>query len=1116
MAVNISENARRVLEKRYLAKDEQGNVIETPEELFRRVARHIASAEKLYNKSQEEIQQLEDDFYEIMTNLEFMPNSPTLMNAGRPLAQLSACFVLPIDDSLDSIFETLKAAALIHKSGGGTGFDFSRLRPKNSRVRSTDGVSSGPISFMKVYNAATQEIKQGGRRRGANMGILRVDHPDILDFITAKDDNKEITNFNISVAVTDEFMKKAEQGGEYDLIDPHTGQTKGKLNAREVFDKIVKQAWKNGEPGIIFIDRINKDNPTPHLGKIESTNPCLPAYAWIMTAQGPRQVADIVGKQFTAVVNGQFWTSSPEGFFLTGLKPVYKISTEEGLELFVTLDHPVCKLKRKTRYKIETEWVKAGELKKGDRIILNNHRNINHWEGKFGFEEGYLIGLLLGDGTLKKDKFVLSSWGENPGSKAVRELALACTEHLPHRADFKGWASLKGRTEYRMSLAHLKKVSQELGLTSTSKKITEQMEKASSEFCKGLIQGLFDCNGSVQATPYKGISIRLAQSNLELLKAVQRILLRLGIYSKIYPNRRPQGFTSMPDGRGGQKMYHHQAQHELVICNESLYLFYQKIGFGDVEKRERLENLLTNYKRKLNKEWFMATVKEVTFKDEELVFDAKIPGKNAFDANGFYVHNCGEQPLLPYESCNLGSINLAKMVKEENGKVEIDWEKLKKVTHLSVHFLDNVIDVNQFPLPQIEEKTKLTRKIGLGVMGWADMLIQLGIPYNSDMAISLAEEVMGFILNEAIVKSQQLAEEKGVFPAYEGSIWHQKGIKIRNATLTTIAPTGTISIIAGCSSGVEPLFALVFTRHVMDNDRLLEVNPYFEKVAHERGFYSQELMNKIAEKGSCQEFPEVPQDVKRIFVTAHDITPDWHIKMQAAFQKYIHNATSKTINFPHSATVEDVRKAYLLAYKLGCKGITIYRDKSREEQVINIGKSQEKVEVKTTPEKFKIAPRPRPQVVRGTTTKITTGCGSLYVTINEDEDGHPFEVFMQMGKAGGCAASQLEAIGRLVSMSLRAGVDPKEIINQLRGIRCPSPSWEKGGTRIFSCADAIAKVIEDRLREKEEKGELKPQEVRTPVYVKEKNIVGVCPDCGSALLHEEGCVKCMSCGYSKC
>lgn len=1106
MAVNITENARRVLEKRYLAKDENGNVIETPEELFRRVAKHIAGAEKLYNKSPEEIQKLEQDFYHIMANLEFMPNSPTLMNAGRPLGQLSACFVLPIEDSLDSIFETLKAAALIHKSGGGTGFDFSKLRPKNSRVRSTDGVSSGPISFMKVYNAATQEIKQGGRRRGANMGILRVDHPDILDFITAKDDNREITNFNISVAVTDEFMKKVEEDGEYELIDPHTGQVKGKPKAREVFEKIVHQAWKNGEPGIVFIDRINKDNPTPHLGKIESTNPCLPAYTWIMTAQGPRQVADLVGEKFTAIVNGEFWNSSPEGFFITGLKPVYKLSTQEGFELFLTADHPVCKVKQKTESEIETIWVKAGDLKEGDKIILNNHRNIHHWEGKFGFQEGYLIGLLLG-GSLKEDT----------ESKTVRELAHACCENLSHRANLKGWRSTKAQTASQMSLTYLEELALELGLTDNDKRITEQMEKASSEFCKGLIRALFDCSGSVQGDHENGINIKLTQNNLEILKAVQRMLLRLGIYSKIYPNRKSQEAIPLPDGKGEAKGYFHQTQHELIISDENIFIFNRKIGLGDQEKSQRLQALLADYKRKADEKWFIATVKEFVPQGEELVFDARIPGKNAFDANGFYVHNCGEQPLLPYESCNLGSINLAKMVTEKNGRMEIDWEKLKTTTHLAVHFLDNVIDVNKFPLPQIEEKTKLTRKIGLGVMGWADMLIQLGIPYNSDTAISLAEEVMSFILNEAIVKSQELAEEKGVFPAYKGSVWEQRGIKIRNATLTTIAPTGTISIIAGCSSGIEPLFALVFTRHVLDNDRLLEVNPYFEKIAKERGFYSQELMEKIAEKGSCQEFPEVPEDVKKIFVTAHDITPEWHIRMQAAFQKYVHNATSKTINFPHSATVEDVRKAYLLAYKLGCKGITIYRDKSREEQVINIGlKADKEPQGQTPPQGFKITPRPRPPVVKGTTTKISTGCGTLYVTINEDEDGHPFEVFMQMGKAGGCAASQLEAIGRLISTSLRAGVDPKEIINQLRGIRCPSPAWEKGGTRIFSCADAIAKVIEDRLREKEEKGELKPHEIRTPVYVKEKNIVGVCPDCGSALLHEEGCVKCISCGYSKC
>ncbi|MCM8789590.1 MAG: vitamin B12-dependent ribonucleotide reductase, partial [Candidatus Omnitrophica bacterium] len=674
--MKLSENSLRVLERRYLKKNEDGKVIETPEEMFRRVAGAIASAEKLYKKTDAEIKKLEESFYRIMTNLEFMPNSPCLMNAGKDLGQLSACFVLPIDDSMDSIFETLKTTAMIHKSGGGTGFSFSRLRPKNAVVKTTGGVASGPVSFMKVYDAATEAVKQGGRRRGANMGILRFDHPDILEFITCKDNDKYITNFNISVAITDDFMKKLEKGEDYDLIDPHTKKTVKRLNSKEVFELIVKQAHKNGEPGIIFIDRMNKFNPTPRLGAYESTNPC------------------------------------------------------------------------------------------------------------------------------------------------------------------------------------------------------------------------------------------------------------------------------------------------------------------------------------------------------------------------------GEQVLLPYESCDLGSINLSVICKQVNGRLEIEWERLKEVTRLAVHFLDNLIDVNKFPLPQIEKATKLTRKIGLGVMGWASLLIRLKIPYNSEEALALAEKVMSFILNEATKKSVELGKEKGVFPAFKGSIYDKKDNpqRMRNATLTTIAPTGTISIIAGpCSSGIEPLFALSYYRNVMDNDKLVEVEPLFEEVAKERGFYSRELMEQIAEKTSIQEIEKIPEDVRRIFVTAHDISPEWHIRMQAAFQKYVHNATSKTINFPNEATIEDIRKSYLLAYELGCKGLTIYRDKSRQEQVLNVGKSKEQKKTAVLDEpKREIAPRPRPEVIVGTTTKVATGCGNLYVTINVDEEGKPFELFTQMGKAGGCAASQLEALGRLVSLAFRAGVEVKAIMEQLRNIRCPS------------------------------------------------------------------------------
>ena len=470
------------------------------------------------------------------------------------------------------------------------------------------------------------------------------------------------------------------------------------------------------------------------------------------------------------------------------------------------------------------------------------------------------------------------------------------------------------------------------------------------------------------------------------------------------------------------------------------------------------------------------------------------------------------------------------MCKKTTARCEIDWDKLKEVTCLAVHFLDNLIDVNKFPLPEIEKATKATRKIGLGVMGWASLLLRLNIPYNSEEAVALAEKVMSFILNEANRKSLELGKEKGVFPAFKGSIYDRKdgSTRMRNATLTTIAPTGTISIIAGpCSSGIEPLFAISYYRNVMDNDKLVEVEPLFEQVAKERGFYSRQLMEKIAEHSSIRELSDIPEDIRRVFVTAHDISPEWHVRMQAAFQKYVHNATSKTVNFSHEATIEDVRKSYVLAYELDCKGITIYRDNSREEQVLNVGKPKEKEQPKTAYEaKREIAPRPRPEVIIGTTTKVSTGCGNLYVTINVDEDGKPFELFTQMGKAGGCAASQLEATGRLVSLAFRAGIEVKSIIEQLRNIRCPSPSWEKG-QRIFSCADAIARVVERRLVNTQPAMAV-PESVTIPMKHShddqlqssdlddQVNIVGMCPDCGGALRHEEGCVKCHGCGYSKC
>ncbi len=1112
--MELTKTAETVLKKRYLLKDDRGNVVETPEKMVERVAGNIALAEEFYGGN---VRKAKKDFYRIMYEQKFMPNSPTLMNAGTPLQQLSACFVLPVEDSMESIFRTLRDMALIQKSGGGTGFSFSRLRPKGDVVKSTMGVASGPVSFMKIFDSATEQIKQGGRRRGANMGILRVDHPDIEEFITCKKEEGVLRNFNISVAVTDRFMEAVEKDQDYELVNPRNGEVVRKISAKKIFDMIVDGAWRNGEPGVVFIDEINRHNPTPHLGEIESTNPCVTADTWIMTSEGPRKVKELVGESFSAVVNGKAWRSE-EGFFSTGIKKVYRLKTKEGFEIRLTEDHPVLRVKKLTGYSMETEWAKTGELKQGDKVVLNNHRNLEGWEGRYTQREGYLIGLLLGDGTVKSDRAVLSSGGDGRGVRGVRKTAYGYAYSLPHRRDFRGWMAVKGGTEYRMSTGYLKKLANELGLEHGVKSITEEMEKSSSEFYIGLLRGLFDADGCVIGDHGKGISVRLSQSNLQLLKAVQRMLLRLGVYSKIHTSRRKAGIYKHPDGRGKLKDYEINAQHELVISNDSIIRFYEIIGFGDTDKMRKLERAINGYRRTPNAEKFVATVEEILEDGEEEVFDVSIPGINAFDANGFIVHNCGEQPLLPYESCNLGSINLSKFVVD--GK--IDWKHLREVVHISTRFLDNVIDMNNYPLHEIEEMTKGNRKIGLGVMGFADMLIKLRVPYNSEEALNIAEKVMKFVQDESHKASIELAEERGEFPNWKGSVWEKKGIKIRNATTTTIAPTGTISIIARCSSGIEPIFAVAFKRtNILDGEEFLEVNPLFEELSKEGGFYSEELMEKVAEKGTVQGIREIPEWARKVFVTALDIAPEWHVKMQAAFQKYTDNAVSKTINLPNNATRRDVAEALMLAYRLRCKGITVYRDGSREEQVLKTKETEKKKKIKVVqPYSRQVQPRPRPTVTKGRTIETKTGCGSLYITINEDRHGLA-EVFIQLGKSGGCAASQTEAIGRLISIALRSWVSPESIIKQLKGIRCPYAGFDRG-TIVTSCADAIAKVLERYLKGEYDKivvdvEDIKPLTEFAEEPEEERRIIaGMCPECGNILEFKEGCAVCSMCGFTRC
>jgi len=842
-ALRLSPNAITVLEKRYLIKDDSGVPVETPRDLFQRVARTVAQAERRYGGTDAVIEKAAGDFYGLMADRLFVPNSPTLMNAGRPLGQLSACFVLPVDDALSNgksgIYDTLRAMALVHQSGGGTGFSFSRLRPKNDIVRSTMGVASGPVSFMTLFDASTDVVKQGGTRRGANMGILRVDHPDIMEFITCKDDTTKVTNFNISVAVTDAFMAAVEADSAYDLIHPKTKHVTGQLRARGVWERIIHGAWKTGEPGVFFVDKANRYNPVPHLGEYEATNPC------------------------------------------------------------------------------------------------------------------------------------------------------------------------------------------------------------------------------------------------------------------------------------------------------------------------------------------------------------------------------GEQPLLPYDVCNLGSINLGAFVREGgkagtreggkgNGEAQIDWDHLRRVIHLSTHFLENVIDANQYPLPEITDLAQRIRRIGLGVMGLADVFVKLGVAYDSEEGVALGRRIQQFVDQEGKVESERLAAERGVFPEWERSIWGPDETaardasgerirpmrRLRNCNVTTVAPTGTISIIAGCSSGIEPLFAVAFMRN-QAGSLMPDVNEDFVAIAKSEGWYSDELMLQIAETGHIN-FPEVPQKWRRVFVTANAIKPEWHIRMQAAFQEFNDSAISKTCNFAHDASEEYVEEIYRLAYRLDCKGVTVYRDGSREMQVLSSGTTAKKVaeghgggkgttatadpslrsgqalhgeiaELRAENDRLqrivhdlesenlqRRQKRSRPEVLRGTTRRVETPLGTLYVTITEDEKGQPFEVFMTLGKAGGALMADVESLGRLISLALRSGIPIKEIYRQLRGISSDRVIG-LGPNKILSMPDAVGIAIERWMQEKQGiQQELLPgagpqrttgEQDMAPVVAQSQaglggeqmilggmqdTLSGACPDCNSQLEFAEGCMKCHVCGFSEC
>ena len=943
--LKLSVNATQVLQKRYLLKNDRGEVIETPAQMFRRVARAIARVEKRYGG---DVSGAEKRFYSAMVRLDFLPNSPTLMNAGTRLGQLSACFVLPVEDSLDSIFDALKHMALVQQSGGGTGFSFSKLRPRGDIVRSTMGAASGPVSFIRVFDVATEVIKQGGRRRGANMGILRVDHPDIMEFITAKQREGVLENFNLSVGATDAFMEAVRRDEEYPLVNPRNGEVVAHASAREVFNAAARAAWQTGDPGMVFLDEVNRHNPTPELGEIESTNPCVTGDTLVATSRGLERIAEIVGRRREVLVDprlngGRAELKPARRIFKTGVRRVYRVRTRSGYELRATAEHPVL---------TPQGWRRVRELKKGDRVLIQSAGVFNRSHelpfdveklnrltkrrrlrlpSKWSRELGQVLGWLIGDGALTEEKAIfyfgkdeaellpyfariLNRWN----ACEVRPQEYGGVKRLQYHA--------RGMVEFFAKLGVKRAKTME-------KEVPKALFTAPREAVAGFLQALFTADGTIGTGKNRG-QVRLTTASEKLAKQVQLLLLNFGIKAKRYKRRysRSKAFVYSTVG-GERRRYESRAEHyyELVITRQSLGRFAGEIGFLPCRKRSAFMERMPNRRGAFYRDAFEDEVAEVVEEGEEDVYDLTEPSYHSFIANGIVVHNCGEVPLLPYESCNLGSINLSHFVR----KGEVDWERLREAVRLGVHFLDNVIDANRYPLKAIERMTKGNRKIGLGVMGWAEMLIMLGLRYDTKEAVSFAEKLMGFIQREAKQASRELAEQRGSFPNIDKSIY--AGEAMRNATVTTIAPTGTISIIAGTSSGIEPLFAISFIRNVMEGTKLLEVNPLFERIARERGFYSTSLMMKIAKSGSIQDIKEIPRDVRELFVTALDIAPEWHVRMQAAFQKHVDNAVSKTINLPHDASLEDVRRAFMLAYELKCKGITVYRYGSKREQVLYIG-----------------------------------------------------------------------------------------------------------------------------------------------------------------------------------
>ncbi|MBI3119984.1 MAG: vitamin B12-dependent ribonucleotide reductase [Candidatus Kerfeldbacteria bacterium] len=1316
----LTDAALAVVRKRHLRHDEQGNITETPQQMFLRVAEHMAKADLLYDENADLVGTTQT-FYEMMGRMEFLPGSRILYEAGtHHNGALASCFVLPVEDNLQKIFQTLQDAAVVQQHNGGCGYNFSKIRPKSDVVRGVPNVSAGPVHFLETFSTALSQVMQGSKRPGGNMGVLNVDHPDIEEFITFKSEQSSYANFNVSVGVTDAFMERVREDTDHPLVNPRTGEVVKTIRARKLFNMIVENAWRTGDPGMMFLDRIEEQNPTPAIGVMDATNPCgeqpllpyescnlgslilsehvtkdgkvdweklrstmrkavhfldnmldvnqfplpqieqmvrygnrkigigIAGFAHMLYKLGipynsdeaielaeeiqrvlneeghaasgtlaesrgvfPNWSKSVFAAQNKKMRNATVTTIAPTGTLAmvpqtsSGVEPVFSLVTARksfyedtrnrngGGKTLVYADKVFEEIARARGFwseELMERLAEAGSIQEFSeipedvrRVFVTTHDIGYEWHVKIqaafqkhcdnavsktiNFPEfatvedvrrAYIMAYELGckgitiyrDGSkqfqvLNKGSKAHTTQQEVPTdlstavekiSESAFDVKMMHTEEtsVPAEAEFdveltpnaltvltkralrKSAEGLPIETPdelFRRIARFIASAEEQYGADDTTVKKWEDRfyeMMANLEFISGqalrnsgeegltlsacLVLPIEDSIESILQTLNEnviahkstiGTGMNLSKLRSSFVSVSSSGETAAGPVKFLKAINAAQGTIRTKGGRKQGSMAILNVDHpdieEFIQAKDTLGQidhFNISVGATDAFMQavtddadwELVDPHTHEVVKTVRARALFRQVADHAWRsgDPGMIFIDAMDRNNPTPSLGKLdaTNPCGEQPLLPYETCNLGSIVLSRMVREtaEKGIYTIDWEKLKDRVEAGVRFLDDTIDKNIFPLERITEMTLANRRIGLGVMGFADMLVKLRIPYDSKEATNVAEDIMSFVQKHAHDASEQIALEKGSFPNFEKSIWAENRRAMRNSAVTTIAPTGYTSIVANCSSGVEPIYALAFKRTNSMNDHdLFEVVSVFEEVAKQEGFYSEELMKKIIEHGSCQGLSEVPKNWQKVFLTAHEVSPEAHIRVQAAFQKHCDNAVSKTINFPESASSEDIENVYMLAWKLECKGVTIFRDGSKEEQAMHVGnKSKERALQSAVVGVQGISPRPRPEVVSGSTYKVKTSYGNLFITINNDEEGNPFEIFAQIGKSGGVFQAKSEAICRLASLALRSGIEVSEVIKQLKGIRGPMPSWGKKGM-ILSIPDAIAQTLEAHL-----------------------------------------------------